>query len=202
MEKLALPELNIKISNTLKMLENLKLLFEIPRLYISNYFSEIRKEIDIAVNEKLFKNSPTSNVILNENWGLIIEKLHSYETACLRNFPKNKFNNSITNETISFIGSLEQKLKSVTNQGHNESFTEEYFQSINIELNQLENEIYDVIVQLEKIAFENMCFIFIDQKMSKLDGCFGTMNKETTAGKLLIIKNEYFGQRGILRLKK
>ena len=49
------PKLKNKISNVFQALENLKLLFEIPRLYISNHFSEIRKEIDIAVNEKLFK---------------------------------------------------------------------------------------------------------------------------------------------------
>ncbi len=196
------PELNNKISKTFGMLENLRLLLEIPRLYISNYFDEIRKEIDFAINEKFFKNASASNDVLNENWSLMIEKLHTYETAFLKNFPKNKFSDTITHETANKIEALEHKSKLILSQQHSEPFTEEYIQKLSNELNQLENEIYDETVELEKLAFKSMCFIFIDQKMCKLESCFEKMNKENTVGKLLIIKNEYFGKRGVFLIKK
>lgn len=81
----------------------------------------------------------------------------------------------------------------------------------NLSINNIQNNIHselliqlidDYINKLEAILFSNNTFMFLPRNKA-FEGTFKKMNKKTTCGKLLHIKNEYFNKQaiGILQLK-
>ena len=85
-------ELKDKFKDLSYELNRLKILIEIPNLYINDYFFEIRNEIDSAVVEKLIKENNQVNESLIKNWIQMIDMVHLIESECLENIKKNKLN--------------------------------------------------------------------------------------------------------------
>ena len=48
-----------RLINLIKGLDDLKIIFEIPRLFISNYFNDLRNQIDLAAIRFLINKSKT-----------------------------------------------------------------------------------------------------------------------------------------------
>ena len=70
--------------------EQLKLLITLPRLYIANYFSDLRAEVDLAfVKQKLIEQ----NI---KNWTEIIAAISQFEIECLKQQPNNQLNEHLT----------------------------------------------------------------------------------------------------------
>ncbi len=65
------------------MLKNLKQIFEIPRLYIANYFIDLKSEIDLAFNKKLINDF---NHEIKTKWLEIINRINLFEKDCLKKF--------------------------------------------------------------------------------------------------------------------
>lgn len=186
-----------RISELEKGLSNLKILFEIPRLYICDCLSDIRAEIDLAFNEKII--SSKKNELLIQNWISMIELIYLYEEKCLDKFKTNKFSTQISDEASRHIDLIEIKINLTKLKLNAQTETNE---EIYLELENLENEIYDLSYKLEKLVFLNMTYVFVEKKNCKIENYFDSMNNNTTTGKLIIIKNEYFGKHGISRFKK
>jgi hypothetical protein len=93
----------------LKELDDLKLIFQVPRLYLSNYFSSLRTKVDIAFTKKQFEEADSqSQVTTAENWNKMIEQINLFEYDCLAAQKSNKFCDAFNkeiNEKISLIES-------------------------------------------------------------------------------------------------
>lgn len=186
-------QINVKIAYLMNELNDLKLLFEIPRLYIYNLFNDIRNEIDIAVNEKIIKERGSFNESLISNWLKMIDIVYSFEYNCLKNFKNNKFSSESSKSTQNVIESIEFKLNLLTTQSEN-------IDDIETELDNLDDQIYDEAYKLQKIIFMSKTLAFFDENNCKIKNYFGSSGR--TTGKLIIIKNEYFGKRGLFSIKK
>lgn len=195
-------------------LEDLRLIINCPRLYISNFFSEIRAEIDLAFSRQLF-----SAVQLNPSqcqqdnkitWQRTIKRLDAYEMECLNNQKKLKFKTELTDEInryIDLIGSRLARQKNAdsdsnqTNRNLNEQTESSDKQTgsgtnrlvVEYELKPKEKDplrdlVRKVTLKLERILFMNRIVFF--KKIS------------TQIGRLICIKNQYVSKQMRLFLKK
>ena len=78
-----------------------------PDLYVHNYLSELRREIDLSVLNYIENNTATNlnELQLQDQWINMIESIKSYEKDCQLNLNKNYENNSLiqNNDTNSFF---------------------------------------------------------------------------------------------------
>ena len=74
-------------------------------------------------------------------------------------------------------------------------------EEIYLELENLENEIYDLSYKLEKLVFLNMTYVFVEKKNCKIENYFDSMNNNTTTGKLIIIKKKFKHHSFLISLK-
>ena len=71
-----------------KELEELKFAIQFPKFYLSNYFTNLRYEVDVLFGEKSI-NSTSDRETINKTWSDIIEKMSLFETYCLKNTRNN-----------------------------------------------------------------------------------------------------------------
>lgn len=169
-------------------LERFKLLFECPRLYISDYFYDLKTEIDSAFAIK--QSTTTDKNVLNSNWDKIIKKVESYETECLRVRKTNKFDEEFHNYNIEAIKLLNSKLTDLK-QGEQ--------QENNAQM--IKNLINENINKLEKNIFLNKTMMFLNESNCIIE-IFDKLDYMTSAGKLVFITNEYFNKRNMQLIKK
>ena len=67
----------------------------LPDLYVHNYLSELRREIDISVLNYFENNTATNSNELQDQWINMIEAVKSYEKECQLNLNNNYNNNSL-----------------------------------------------------------------------------------------------------------
>ena len=161
-------------------LDKLKTIVQEPRSYISNYFTDLRSQVDLSFSTKdLIDNDENNIIALNENWLQIIKKIMSYEKECLYRIKTNHHNLSDLNKKIELFEKkiLENK--------------ETIYESINDEINSIENKL-----------FLNKTFIFLDEISCENFNLLYKMNKNKTAGKLVIILDQYINQSQVNLLKK
>ena len=74
----------IKNQQMLKKLEGLKSIVELPKLYLANYFQELRNKVDKEMFSKqiLHENDNEMKNELNQNWKEMISKIESFEKEC------------------------------------------------------------------------------------------------------------------------
>ena len=75
----------IKKQQMLKKLEDLKSIVEIPKLYLANYFQELRNNVDKEMfSRQILHNNDNEGVKneLNQIWKEMISKIHSFEKEC------------------------------------------------------------------------------------------------------------------------
>lgn len=174
-----------------KQFEQLKLIFECPRLYISNYFTELRCQIDLAFIQQSINNQSNSN-INNNDWSQIIETIDSYELKCFKSKPSNKFNLKLSQEINQKIRLIDRVLKQIALKENDD---------LSRQLYDLHNLIYGEVFKLEKLLFLNQTAIFVPKNNCQFGGIFDKMD-QSAVGKLIIAKNEYFGQKSIQFLNR
>lgn len=184
-----------------KEFNKLKEIFHYPRLYLSNHFSDLKSEIDMAFARKRDQLTVSAKKAqLDEHFTQMINKLSSYEQECMKFQKTHEYASELQAETQESIKTIENKL---TNQ------LDEYL------IKEISDLIYDQITKLQKVLFLNKSVIFLDRSKcyhmadnnntdeeSENKNLFDEMDPDTTVGKLICINNEYFGQRAINILKK
>ena len=185
-----------KTSELMSEFERLKFIFECPRLFICNHFDELRCQVDLTFCAKFNKSSheTTNNQQqaksqLTENWTDIIKAIDSFEAKCLKHKSLNKFNLVMSHETVQKIKAIERLIKQL-------SASNQEDQSDQVKY--AKNLIYDETFKIEKILFLNQTLVFLDESTCRIKNVFN----KSSVGKLLLIRNEYFGQKSIEYLKK
>lgn len=163
------------------LFENLKLILRSPRQYIGNYFNGFRHEIDILFMQRiLVETNAKTKAKLNRNWIEIIHRVDAFELKCLKHQATNQFNDFLAYKANEKLKLVELKLTS--------------------DNRELLKVIQEEIFKLERVIFLNRTIFFIDRiHFSNFDS-FKRMNAETTVGKLIICKNEYFDKQSLRKL--
>lgn len=181
-----------------KKLDDLRTLFKCPRLYLTNWFDEIKNDVDIAYGQKeIFETDPDLRTILRTNWNSIIERISLFEENCLKNQPTNKFNQHTTEAISQVINSVETNLIELHKL---EQSVPAEDQLIEHKTNLINDSISSQIIKLEKILFQNKTIAFIASHKSSIflaNKVFHRMDSKTTAGKLVVINDEYFNKSSI-----
>jgi hypothetical protein len=86
--------------------DRLKLLYEQPRLHLSNHFDAIKNKIDIAFCQK--ETSSLEDDDEAKKWKFLIDKIETFEEACLDSIPSNEFSSEELKSTMNFLS--KQKL--------------------------------------------------------------------------------------------
>lgn len=168
-------------------LDRLKNINTFPRFYLSNYFSDLRTEVDLAfATQDLHETDQTLREKIKKNWTEMILKINEFEQECLLKLKNNSFNNSqITDQTEQLINLVESN-----------------FINNNIKEDILKELIDGQILKLEKILFLNKLMIFLHRKNGHYTILCKKLDHRTTVGKLIYITNEYLGKKCVEILKK
>lgn len=166
-------------------LEDLKNIFTYPRYYLSNYFSNLRHEVDSEfVRKDLKETNQQIKTEIKKNWIEMISKIDTFEQECFNKQIKNSFNDHInTKQTSELINLIETELK-------NEEIDEQ----------SIKNRIYDEILKLEKVLFLNKLMVFLPKQQGYYSVC-KRLDMNTTVGILIYITNDYLGRITIEALK-
>jgi hypothetical protein len=193
------------ISELTQKYEQVKLL-EKPQIYLVNHFSELRSELDSAF---IKKKKQVSNIEkwkkLQENWSLLLNKINEFEKECIQAV---KLTDEIVierNSQLQIIKSrmteLKDVLRNISKQSNiikqgNEAIKkrDELICDINFSLEQLR-------AKMEQILFLNSTIIFLNKNASTNDKIFNGLDSDTTVGKLVLIRNQYFTRANIEILK-
>lgn len=190
-----------KFTNLMKKNEQLKSLIESPKMgiiYLSDWFSELRSRIDLEfVKKDILITDISLKSKFKENWTKIISNVDLLENECIKSYKKCK-NYETSQETKENLQLIENKLKNLANLFNQNITNEKYEQEID-EINDL---IYDERLKIEKILFLNKTIIFFNKTNCKHNNLLGKLESEIAVGKLLVISNEYFGEKGIEFLKR
>ena len=176
-------------------LKELEELYQTPILYLSNHFNNLRREINLAETEQAStkKEIETSNK-LNDNFIKMINKVNEYEQECLKLKDQNILKLNETKETVKAIQLIKEKINYLSVKELKQDENNEDFSSYILDIEDL---IYDATVYLERTLFLNKTMVFLEEKTNKVDKLFSQMDDSSSAGKLLLITNEYFGKRGL-----
>lgn len=176
-------------------LEKLKTLIELTPIYLANHFSDLKTQIDVAFakkEEELLASSSTTTatktneasdslVRLRENWELMIKKVNLYEKECMYRYKTNKLSERHTKDLYSRIEFIELN-----------ALDDEYLNDI----------INSEIDKLEKHFFLNKTIVYLNEELCDKFNILYKMDTDTTAGKLVIIKDLYLSHSYIKKFKK
>jgi hypothetical protein len=184
-------ELNVLDNYNIKKLDNkleqLKFIFECPRLFICNYFNDLRSKIDLAFVKKMFYlNDKSIKQKLNENWTKMIDLIDSIEMRLmLLSKTTNKFNSVFSQEISKKIEFIEKLIKQTAVINKTNEFKD------------IDYLISEQIFKIEKFLLQNQTLVFINETNCKINNLFNKMNSQYSPGKLIFIKNEYFSVESI-----
>jgi hypothetical protein len=157
-----------------KDLDHLKWLVEVPKLFLNDYFSELRREVDLAFVKKISLHEEFKNDLSN-TWKEIIAKCDSLEQECLR-----KLTLSSLDEIKELIALIEQKqLNNNNDHDHN-------MESIN-------DLILKGVHKFEALVFLNKTIFFKEN--------LNYYVSRTTAGRLEVIPDNYLGREYMQSVK-
>ena len=168
-------------------LEDLKYLYTFPNLYLYDYFSELRRRVDLAAAEKLLNDSENSKLV--DNYISLIDRINLFEHDCTHRLQKNEFDSDLKANAARLTKSIEYELIS----------------QLNIEkatVNSYREMVYDEAFKLKKILLQNQTIEFIEVKESLVRNLFSKMDMNVTIGKLIIVKNQSFDKRGLSLITK
>lgn len=170
-------------------LDKLKTLHQVPRLYLSNFYSDLKTKIDVSFTSKqrIIQNEVTKSKLC-ENWSLMIQKINCLEKECLYREKTNKLNQNIYHQIQLNIAAIEiELLKSPTD---------------NETLKQLNELISFDINRIERFLFLNKTVIFLNETVCENVNLLYKMDMETTAGKLIIIRDQFLNKKCINLLSR
>lgn len=106
---------HLKINNEKDLkeyIEEFKFTFKCPKLFISNYFSKTRTEVDISAEKLLGLNVNSTQIYdkINNNRIAIINEINSFEEECLLNLKKNSIKDK------SLVDDLNESIKVIDNE--------------------------------------------------------------------------------------
>lgn len=201
-------------------LDDYKSMFEIPRLYLSNHFIDLRNQVDKAYTQKLIDKSIDKQVVdnLNKHWLEMINKINEFESDCLKRQKTNKFKQEIeakNKETIKEIETslsktseeIESMIKKYTNNKKKQSFNNSEslkdLKSIAMPFN-FKDIIEERALELNKILFLKKTIIFIEKSNSKWDRLvlrqfLNGVDAKLRVGKLVVIPNDYFSSKQVYK---
>ena len=132
----------IKKQEMLQKLEDLKSIVELPKLYLANYFQELRNKVDIEMVSKqmLHNNHIEMKTELNQIWVEMISKIDSFEKQCTKNI----------DDLQSNVNRIEEIRITLDNQN----------EATNLQL--IEDKIQEEEFELFKKLFKNRTIIFED----------------------------------------
>lgn len=178
-------------------LEELESVFEMPKLHLSNFFNDLRAEIDYAVAKQgSIKTTAELKSKLDENYFKMINLVDQYEQNCQKQLPRNKFSQQVSIDTQKTLDQIRQNIEFLKQQDLKETAENTEYDYSDV-IMFIEDNIYDEIFKLEKIMFLNKTMIFLDELTTKVDLHFSKMDYLSSAGKLIFITNEYFSKRGL-----
>ena len=149
----------------LKDLEEPKDIIEFPRLYLANYFSELRNEVDKEFIFILMHHHGDEQIKtnLNQSWQKMIEHINSFEEQCI-------------NTTVDLTEN------------------EERINSIETTLNESTESIQEMIdieeYSLMKLLFQNKTIFYLDAKH-----ILKKYKSNTNAGKLIMLDGETISKK-------
>ena len=110
-----------------KRFEKFKNAFEFPRLYLSDYFTQLKSKIDMAYFklECSFEDTSKKEAIRN-NWNETIEKITSYESDCFKNQIGNQFSEDAQTTIKNSFQLIENRLKDFDTDKVKAKFSKEY----------------------------------------------------------------------------
>lgn len=174
-------------------LDKLKMIFSLPRLYLSDFFIDLRSEIDLAfVKKRISLNKHYTNELnkeLEANWSDFINKVNQFETEIFKKRKDNKLPEELTSLINAKIKLIESKLEKLT------ETDEPLFDEISF-------LIYDTKLLIKKNIFNNQCISLLNRDKCQMQRILVDLNYKTTIGKLIIVRNEYFGRQTLLMLNK
>lgn len=162
-------------------LEALRYLNNYPNLYLYDYFSDLRRQVDLAAAMKLLK---AENIPLIDNYMNIIDKINSFEDECTKRLVNDEFSDEIKASSLRIIESIEYEFKTTDN------------------LQDIKDSIYDEAYKLKKILFSNQTIEFIQKDDCLIKNWFSEMNMDISVGKLLIINSQFFDKKGLSLITK
>lgn len=186
-----------RINDLKKSIDNLKQ-FKHPNLYISNYFNDLNKDISIAFEERLLNEEDINlSSVLKLDWSQIVQKIKIIENDCLSVLDDHTFSQNLKEKIDRQVKKIEQKFDLFLLKNQNVEYKDIIEEEIYVQIQEINDLIYNKSIQIGKILFMNKTVVFIDKKSCKNQKIFEDMNEKTTVGILLIIHNEYFGKKGI-----
>lgn len=191
-----LPEHIIKqkeLKRMAKSIADLKFQFEFPRLYLSNYFEELRNEIDLSIAKKM-QQKPNEEIKrkLTEDYIQIIDRINSFENSCFKIRAANKFSNEFSDRIKHSIEIIDAKVTHLKRRKHPDIYDFMYY------VLEIDDLVYEVHFQIEKLLFQNKTILFLDKETAKISKLFDTIFD----CKLIIISNGYFSKKGLNSITK
>ena len=160
--------------------EQLKKAFNVPKLYIHNYFADLKSKVDFYYNKTDIQNETNTKI-----WLDIIRKIEFYEKECFKTFVK--FHDDTIEKTKETISLIEAKLASLNSNNLEINFKSKKAEKIIENLSYL---VYDKLLEIERILFNNKKMLFIQ------------INDSEKLQKLIFISNDYFSRIGTQIIKK
>ena len=91
--------------------DRLKLIYELPRLYLSDFFIDLKTQIDILFIQKDLKEKDVRlKNIIKQHWIEMIEKVEHFQNECFKNQKTNKFIKKIAEKLDNRIKFINENL--------------------------------------------------------------------------------------------
>ena len=108
-------DLMITVDTLYKELEDLEALIQMPRLYLSDFFLNLRGEVDLAVaRQSHIKVTEEIALKLNENYVLMIDKINEFERECMARRAKNIFAKADLDEAMKTMEFIRNRIKNLS----------------------------------------------------------------------------------------
>lgn len=156
-------------------LDELKHAYQSPRLYISEYFSNLRNTIDIACIENARNGDPGNHKQL-----LMINEVNAFEERCLTRFTNDLIDKEPLLDTVRQVESVLANTKCPSQH----------------EVCMLDQLIYERLTSLQKSLFHNQTVLFLSS-----GSCLYKIHEleiVSQCGKLIVVEDEFIGERGYL----
>ena len=166
-----------KLSNEIN---DIKFLFEFPKLYMSKYFDDLRYRVDNFFASKQIESSESETKLI---YLTMISKIDSFEKECFE--IKNLFTSNFIRSTAKSLEAIVDKFLTFKNRICHDLYDFSYYAQ------EIDELIYETRIQVEKIIFKNKTMFFLcEKKLSK-------KIIDNIDARLIFIVNEYVGRRGL-----
>ena len=183
-----------------KSVEELEMILNSPRVYLSNYFGDLKNEIDLGAAILVNLKTKSTNIQLNEidkiynEQLLFINKIESFENICLNSIQLLGLADQ-TRQTINVC-----KLKIIEFGLYLSRPDSEITKSKQM-FHEIENAVQQCCYKLQRTLFSNKCLLFLNKKTLKQFGVAESLLASLSIGILLFVQDEFISQTRIKQLK-